>query len=175
MNPESLLTELGITFQCSAPACFIEKAGDYAHPRLKYALTMLRNNKHVWTGPFTLGTAGVKLPLYNARFQSFLTTLQLRPYAVFSNHTQWAAMYQALATEQKIRPKPADVVHCLLMDGSAHFDAQTFEDWCADLGMDTDSRKAEAMYRECDATGKAFARAFTAAELSSLREAFQDY
>lgn len=44
-------------------------------------------------------------------------------------------------------PTAATVIDSLLMD-VADLD-QTFEEWTASLGYDTDSRKAEAIYREC--------------------------
>jgi hypothetical protein len=41
-------------------------------------------------------------------------------------------------------PTVEDVLDCLASDASC---ASTFEDWCADLGYDSDSRKAEQTYR----------------------------
>jgi len=72
-------------------------------------------------------------------------------------------------------PKVEDVLFCLLLDGSADFDAQQFEDWCGDLGYDADSRKAERIYKECLRTGQALRRALGAPAIDKLREAFQDY
>lgn len=45
-----------------------------------------------------------------------------------------------------IEPDPLDVIGSLAMDSSV-LDAGGFEDWAADYGYDTDSRKAEAIYR----------------------------
>jgi|SRR5436190_14540955 hypothetical protein len=42
-------------------------------------------------------------------------------------------------------PTVEDVLDCLASDASGC--ASTFEDWCADLGYDSDSRKAEQTYR----------------------------
>jgi len=49
------------------------------------------------------------------------------------------------------KPKPpdaADVLSCLCSDATSA-DRVTFEDWCSDLGYDTDSRKAEKIYLAC--------------------------
>lgn len=46
------------------------------------------------------------------------------------------------------RPSAADVLNCLASDASTYDQARGFEDWAADLGFDTDSRKAERIYRE---------------------------
>ena len=63
----------------------------------------------------------------------------------------------------------------LLLDGSADFDAQSFEDWCADYGYDTDSRKASETYEACCDTGRKLRAAFTPDELSALREAASNH
>lgn len=48
-------------------------------------------------------------------------------------------------------PDAAGVMSCLLSDSTAI--DQTFEDWCADMGYDEDSRKAEKIYQECRKSG----------------------
>lgn len=49
---------------------------------------------------------------------------------------------QALTDE----PSASDVLYCLASDASGA--DQSFEDWCADYGYDTDSRTAERTYRQ---------------------------
>jgi hypothetical protein len=44
-------------------------------------------------------------------------------------------------------PTAADVLDCLASDASGLENARGFEDWCAEYGYDTDSRKAERTYR----------------------------
>lgn len=44
-------------------------------------------------------------------------------------------------------PDAEGVLDCLLSDASGI--DQDFESWASDLGYDTDSRKAEAIYKEC--------------------------
>ena len=44
-------------------------------------------------------------------------------------------------------PKLADVLDCLASDAAGYENASTFEDWAEEYGYDTDSRKAERMYR----------------------------
>lgn len=49
-------------------------------------------------------------------------------------------------------PTAAEVLGSLLLDaGTVRHDA-TFEDFCFDLGYDSDSRKAEAAYKACKKT-----------------------
>lgn len=49
------------------------------------------------------------------------------------------------------KPSAADLLHGLISDAGAM--DQTFEDWCFNLGMDTDSRKALETYLACQEGG----------------------
>lgn len=51
-------------------------------------------------------------------------------------------------------PTSADVLSCLLMDATSIDNYGTFEDWCSDFGYDTDSRKVEKIYKDCEKTNK---------------------
>lgn len=42
---------------------------------------------------------------------------------------------------------PADALQCLV--GDCHVGEQSFEEFCSDMGLDTDSRKAEATHKAC--------------------------
>lgn len=70
-------------------------------------------------------------------------------------------------------PNIADVLHSLVLDGDAA--NRSFDDWCSELGLDTDSRKAERMYDACRDIGRQLQRMFTHDELARLQELFQDY
>jgi hypothetical protein len=56
-------------------------------------------------------------------------------------------------------PTLVEVVHCLFLDASC-VESATFEDFCSDMGYDTDSRKAEGIYRACQNTRAALVRLF---------------
>lgn len=67
-------------------------------------------------------------------------------------------------------PTAADVLYCLISDASVA-DCPNFESWCADMGYDTDSRKALATFEACKAMAPKLQRflgarydAFTCAE-----------
>lgn len=70
-------------------------------------------------------------------------------------------------------PSIADVLHSLLMDAEA-IDAGSFEEWAGDLGYDTDSRKAEGIYRECLETGLKLRAMLGDEIINRLRDALQD-
>jgi hypothetical protein len=67
----------------------------------------------------------------------------------YEGRSMTAAFYQGPA--HKDAPSAADVLSCLCSDARAG--DQTFEDFCSDMGLDTDSRKAEKTWRACKATG----------------------
>lgn len=50
--------------------------------------------------------------------------------------------------KKPIVPSTANVIYCFTADASV-LDAGGFEDWARDYGYDTDSRKAEKLYRDC--------------------------
>ena len=45
-----------------------------------------------------------------------------------------------------LEPTAAGVLSCLLSDATSYDQARSFEDWCAELGMDSDSRRAKETY-----------------------------
>lgn len=78
-------------------------------------------------------------------------------------------------TLRRLLPPPlADVLSCLLLDASV-IDYPNFESWAGDFGLDTDSRKAEVIYRACLETGLKLRAMFGDSGLAELRELFQDY
>jgi hypothetical protein len=72
-----------------------------------------------------------------------------------------------------VPPRAADVLHSLILDSSAA--DQTFESWCSEFGYDTDSRKAEATYRECQKNADKLARVLDRRAREELAELLQDY
>lgn len=73
-----------------------------------------------------------------------------------------------------ILPDPVDVIASLLIDASA-IDHASFEDWASDLGMDTDSRKAEHSYRVCLEIALKLRAALGDDGLRALRTAAEGY
>lgn len=70
-------------------------------------------------------------------------------------------------------PGVADVLHCLLMDAEV-IDAGSFEEWASNYGYDTDSRKAESIYRACLDTALKLRAMLGDDLIGQLREALQD-
>lgn len=47
-------------------------------------------------------------------------------------------------------PEAPDVLSCLADDAAGVTNAQSFEDWCSEYGYESDSRKAERIYKACE-------------------------
>lgn len=74
--------------------------------------------------------------------------------------------------EELPRPSLVDVLHCIFSD--AQSGENDFPDFCAELGYDEDSRKAEATWRACRDTGAALHRLFTGEQFDRLAEVLAD-
>jgi hypothetical protein len=68
-------------------------------------------------------------------------------------------------------PTDEDVIPCLMSDYKAT--DETFEEFCAEFGYDTDSRKAEQIYNQCVRNGKKLEKLF-GSDLESVFEKYQD-
>jgi hypothetical protein len=86
---------------------------------------------------------------------------------------RWAHKY--IASDLPLSaPALLDVLYSLTLDSDA-ITSGGFEEWAKDYGYDTDSRKAEAIYRQCIEIGLKLQHMIGADNLATLRELFQDY
>ncbi len=69
-------------------------------------------------------------------------------------------------------PSSASVLYSLLADAEA--ENMTFEEWCAEFGYNSDSIKANNIYKTCLEIAEAL-KGFSNAQMAELREALQDY
>ena len=70
-------------------------------------------------------------------------------------------------------PTAADLLHCLVLDASCA--ENTFEEWCSELGYDTDSRKAEEIYNQCRKQTRDAMRVLGSKLLADAGTLLQDY
>lgn len=177
------LERFSLSIQCSPPIGGV----DDKWPHIAYAVTLVRNGKAFWSGPYKLGIGHVKIPkppacdsgqwMWKLRLtmdeQGMLYAMNTRPNADFQDKALQASMCAKLAIAQKVSPTLPDVLHSLLMDSTAK--DETFSGWCSNFGYSDDSIKALETYQTCVKIGQTLCKAFTHAELQDLREIFQDY
>lgn len=169
----------------SGPEYEIEESsrtfGPHRYPRLRYEVSLRRGDSVVLDVPFFLGVGHVRLrwhtvgAMLSREESDFLRSWRANPHARFTDVHLWGRVAVKLARAQRVAPIREDVIYCLLMDGSPCFDDSTFEDWCADLGYDSDSRSAHETYMTCLNRGQRMVRALGRDDVDRLREAFQDY
>lgn len=155
-----------------------------AWPHVSFKITLSRNGREFWSGPYRFGIGHFRPTAAEAaKLGSFYYAHKLpagadslaaawarKPYADFRDKELTAAVAVEIAKMRKFAPTVEGVFLSILSDGAAYFDAQTFEEWAGDLGFSPDSISARAIFDECDRTGRAIARAFADDELAVLRE-----
>lgn len=140
-----------------------------------WRVTWKRNGREFLSHDYSSGVAispnyGKKVPhMWNGSARDW-------PYrlAEFETESGFAArgftMGSVLSADRKrpILPKIGDVIHSVITDSSV-LDAGGFDSWAQDLGFDPDSRKAEAIYRECMETATKLQSAIGPAAMAELR------
>ena len=129
---------------------------------LRYSITLQYKDRDVLTTPYHMGIGHIK-SVNTGRRRTILD--QVRLATVLRTGREW--------TGAPILPALPDVLHCIIDDSDAM--EYSFDEWAGNLGYDTDSRKAEKIYRQCIDLGLTLQRAIGAPALTALREAFQDY
>jgi hypothetical protein len=118
-------------------------------PRLKWAIQVRVHGDPAWSGHFTAGVGHA--PSY--------------PAMVSHDECRTGKSVRGM----RITPPLRDVVASLCLDAGA-LDYASFEDWAGEFGMDTDSRKAFAMYQQCLQCGIALRAALGSERFDHLKE-----
>lgn len=142
-------------------------------PSLNWAVTIKRNGRNVLTTDYSAGCAHA--PSYKQGDNSMMRHDMVQ---FECEHGYRATSYSsgriAQASNRPIQPELRDVLYSLAMDAEV-LDAGDFEEWAGNLGYDTDSRKAETIYRACLNIALKLRNGLGEDGLSKLREACQDY
>lgn len=150
------------------------------HRSLNWNITLERNGRDVLTTDYSAGIGHCpahKLSIKDAGGANSM----LRATAIeIETETGKRAVRSSLsadgfrASSQSIHPEAASVIASLVMDSSV-LDSGCFEEWASELGYDTDSRNAEAIYRACLEIALKMRAAIGDAGLEALRTACEDY
>lgn len=134
---------------------------------LNWTVTIQHNGRDVLTTDYGAGIAHCPSYHYNAK-----PTLDYA--AAIEAETETGKARTSAHRIKLLTPDTRDVLASLAMDAGA-IDFASFEDWASDYGYDTDSRKAESVYRACLATALALRAALGDAGLSELRDAASEH
>lgn len=130
-------------------------------PQLRWAYTLRQRDRVVHKGHYSAGIAHA--PSYQYTFGGAVTV------DVHNAVQHELTTGRHVKSNKPILPEPASVMRCLLLDGSA-IEHGSFEHWASEYCYDTDSRKAEAMYRACVETGLAIRAAIGDEAMRELQE-----
>lgn len=169
-------SEAGLSIKCSPPRAGVD---DENWPHILYDVELLRGERSIWKGPYKLGIGHVKTEGYESHpFLKMEHQKCLRKFHLGGSlewNTLKAETAAALAKIQKVNPKLEDVMHSLLMDCQAYFDALSFEEWCDEFGYNPDSIKHKKIFDECFEAGRNLVRNLDHEVLGGLREWASEY
>jgi hypothetical protein len=150
---KALFDTLGLTCEMSQPV------GDVRDdwPNILYQVTFHNpKTSQSFSTEYRLGVGHVKwtgpacLYGFTQTEENIFHALSVKPHATIKDqyHAAHAGAAAKVARRQKVAPKPFEVLAACCRDGlDAH--GQSFEDYADNYGMDRDSRKGEATYRQC--------------------------
>ena len=187
MTAERLNSEFGLTVSSefvpwSKSRNYDPKIGkDTSRKSLNWRVTLKKNGRDVLTCNYSAGIAHApSYKKYNVKQHGELYSLmhgshlEIEVEQGVESIPLMGGDYYAHPTKTPILPDTADVVWSLIMDAEA-INHATYESWAADYGYEEDSRKGEALYRECLSIGLKLRAALGETDLERLREAFQDF
>ncbi|MEL4071693.1 hypothetical protein WKW50_16230 [Ochrobactrum sp. GPK 3] len=112
---------------------------------LNWKVTLVKDGRDIITTDYSAGCGHCPSYKQNARWTLGYTNL-----IVFETEHGFAAKNApwGIAKGKPLLPDTLGVIHSLITDSDV-LDCSGFEHWAADFGYDTDSRKAESIYRAC--------------------------
>lgn len=148
---------------------------------IKFTAVLIRNPKKAKSDEWH-DIAHEWVVTINDQAFSYFTGLGHREFmGLPSDRTEYAALKNANLTElglinllrmsKATPPKLDDVLHSLGMDAEAC--EQSFEEWCSNMGGDTDSRKALETYLACQGAAAKLRKA--GIDIAAQRERLADY
>ena len=115
-------------------------------PRDIYNITLIRGNrKYTFTFGNSLRDSGFYVQIGRTKHPlpyNLLNSKNLRNY--IKNHIDYNFIYSIDKIHYPVAPTAYDILACL-----EKYDYESFEDFCSQLGYDTDSRNAERIYNAC--------------------------
>lgn len=139
---------------------------------LNWRVTLTRNGRDVLSTDYSQGEAHT--PAHKAKADNFDKWQRSQAIALEIETGKIARAFMGGKPQATSKPIPApylaDVLHSLALDSDV-LNYARFEDWAAEFGYETDSRKAESTYRACLEIALAMRAAIGDAGLEQLREA----
>ena len=139
--------------------------------QISWRVSLLRNGREFLSTDYTQGIGHV--PGYTQGLRDSLYNFE-RMYRAVQENMHFYLDSTPFRTTKIPPPTVDDVLYSLVRDSDV-IDYRGFEDWAENCGYETDSRKAETIYRACLDIGLKLRAAVGSKGLERLREVFQDY
>lgn len=148
------LENLGL--KCTVTACGVRAMNDDENPMCAWVATFTNERGHSENFDYFTGSGcGVKWPekLSATHFGMFtenekcVFNMPSQKRTMILNKGMLCSIAHKLNFKAKWTPDPLEILWAIARDGDAM--QSTFEDWCSEYGYETDSRKAEKIYRAC--------------------------
>lgn len=112
-------------------------------PSLNWLYVLLRNGREVIRGDYMRGMGHI--PGYRSYAYK-----SMEGYQALLKTCETGRTYKNLYSSGVPLPRPtaSDLLSSLALDSNA-LDSPTYEDWAGEYGYEVDSRKGEAIYRQC--------------------------
>lgn len=121
-----------------------------------------------WSVTLALGTERLTVPYRTGIGHRSKRPIREHEWNNLDRRLLVAGSRPGMIHDRPIPPDAASALDCLLSDASSA--AEAFEDWCRDLGYDSDSRKALSIYLECQKVASDL-RTFLGAKFAEYMEA----
>lgn len=181
---QAAVAALGITMETAFVPFSRSRNKDHKMPSLNWRVTIKRNGRDVLTTDYMQGYG--HCPAYKADVKtmggrdSLMRDGAIR-YECEHGHQADAhdnansgKGYPLRRSWKLPAPDVCDVLYSLASDADA-IDCATFEEWASNYGYDTDSRKAEGIYRACLEIALKLRAGLGEDGLQAIRDACQDY
>lgn len=175
---EFILERMGVTMDATFVPFSQSRNKGEKNPSLNWTVTIKKDGREVITTDYMQGSG--HCPADKKTFNTPALNPAAEKRQAIAQECETGRLYNRFMPSNAFQnsspkipaPDLADVLHSLLLDSSA-LDSGTFEDWCGDLGFDSDSIKARGMYDACIAEALKLRAAFGDKTLNELRELFE--
>jgi hypothetical protein len=169
----SAIDKLGLTIESKFVPWSQSRNKDEKHPSLNWRVTVKRRGADVLTTDYMAGSGHCPASKRKDRYMKEQLIMWECEHGkrAFAGPSTDRIMQ---ADKQPITPDPLDVIHSLVMDSDV-INHSTFESWASEFGYDTDSRKAESIYRACLDIALKLRNAIGDDGMRQLQQAGQDY
>jgi len=182
MTPQELIEKHKITMTTRFVPFSQSRNKAEKYKSLYWLVTIQRNGRDVLTTDYSAGEGhcpAYKKPVTRAGkvdkyAQRALIDFEVEKGTAARANIDFSGHVYAKPGGAKIEPELKDVLHSLVMDSDV-IEAGGFESWADNFGFDTDSRKAENIYKACLEIALKMLSGFGHEFLNDAKQAYEDY